>query len=724
MTSQEHSAHTPDAPRYQPTLRDMVMLEAPYAVLVSPDGARVAFTVRSPNWKDDCFNDVCYVYDVVRGQTHRLNHTDDFTQVEWVANETLAVLKESGQNGKSQIWLYEGLIGEGWQVTDHKTGVQWFKPFANGFLFKARHPKRGENKARADRFGKYTHFEQEISPTALYYVGLEEMRQYQAQLRAATEDEAKDLVSPVIELSQLLEEPLAIRGVIPSPTSDAIYLNCWPHDDMIYLSDTRMYRIQTDAPAALAEYIRREKEKQAKQKDEGENAPPEEADEKKEDFSYLGAITRLPLPAGAYITRISPDGCKLLLSYSERDNKMYTRMDMWLVEIEALLQAAEVTEVLPQMRTLSAALDLDILDQHWTPGGIYGIYVDGTVIRLAHFAEDGRVTTIDLQGIFVAGDFHVSASGHIALIGANAETYLEVYLAAPPAAGAPWQPQRLTNFGQAIENWDVGTLEVIRWISKDGTEIEGVLRKPANFDPQKQYPLVFVVHGGPTWFSSSYLLTGDARYYYPIVQFLNQDVLVLQPNYRGSMGRGQAFMELNVNNLGVGDLWDLESAIEDLARKGWIDPERVGCMGWSQGGYISAYAGLHSDKFKAVSVGAGISDWYTYHISNDIPQFTTDYLSASPFHNREPYIKTAPMTNLAQARTPMLIQHGAEDRRVPLTNALELYRGLKAVGVPVELFIYPGMGHPITKPRENHAVMHQNLTWFSHYLLGADLELE
>jgi dipeptidyl aminopeptidase/acylaminoacyl peptidase len=274
-----------------------------------------------------------------------------------------------------------------------------------------------------------------------------------------------------------------------------------------------------------------------------------------------------------------------------------------------------------------------------------------------------------------------------------------------------------------VAGWDLGTVETIRWKSKDGTEIEGVLRKPSNFDPAKKYPLVFVVHGGPTWYSSAYWITGEDLRYYPAIQFINKDVLVLKPNYRGSIGRGQAFMELNVNNLGVGDLWDLESAIDYLTELGWVDPERVGCMGWSQGGYISSFAGLQSQRFKAVSVGAGISDWYTYHISNDIPDFTTDFLSGSPFRDRSLYEKTAPIRNLANAKTPMLIQHGSDDHRVPISNATELYRGLKEMGVPVELFVYPGFGHPITKPRENHAVLHQNLSWFSHYLLGEELEL-
>ncbi len=172
------------------------------------------------------------------------------------------------------------------------------------------------------------------------------------------------------------------------------------------------------------------------------------------------------------------------------------------------------------------------------------------------------------------------------------------------------------------------------------------------------------------WFSPENLVGGEERGYYPSVQFVNKGVLVLKPNYRGSIGRGQAFTELNVNNLGIGDLWDLESAIDHLVALGWVDPERVGCMGWSQGGYISAFAGLHSEAFRAVSVGAGISDWYTYHISNDIPDFTVDYLSGSPFRDRSLYVKTAPISNLAHAHTPMLIQHGT---RRPPRAALECH---------------------------------------------------
>lgn len=710
---------------YQPTLRDLLLLEVPVGVKVAPSGNRIAISVRTTNWQANCYETICHLHDPATGTTHPLHRTGNVEQVEWVDEQTLALLKRGpGEESKAQIWLYAGLVGEGWAITHHEGGVEWFKPFAGGFLYRAQRPEGPKEKARTGRFGNITHFEQEESRSALYYVGLAELRQYEAQVKAATPEEAKALTRPCLELSRLLPAPVSIREVIPAPTGDALYLNCRRRDDLVYYRDTSTYRITVDTAAALATYLQRAHTQKRtatcgeRSADAGEHTAPAE-----EDVTYLGEIVRLPLPSGAAVAAVAPDGQKLVIAYQGRDDKIYTRRDLWVADLASVLYAPDATAVLAALRNISADLDRDVMEPLWTANGIFSAYVDGSYMRVARFGEDGQVTPLDLQGIFLAGEFHMSAAGHIAMIGANAQTFQEVYLGEPVGENAAWQVRPLTHYGRAVAAWQLGTVETIRWQSKDGTEIEGVLRKPANFDPTKRYPLVFVVHGGPRGFSEAYLLAGHERAYYPTIQFVNEEILVVKPNYRGSTGRGQAFTELNVNNLGVGDLWDLESAIDHLAALGWVDPERVGCMGWSQGGYISAFAGLHSTRFRAVSVGAGISDWYTYHISNDIPYFTTDYLSGSPFRNRDLYTKSAPISNLANAQTPMLIQHGADDRRVPLSNGIELYRGLQEMGVPVELFIFPGMGHPITKPRENHAVLHQNLSWFCHYLLGKPLAL-
>jgi len=225
-----------------------------------------------------------------------------------------------------------------------------------------------------------------------------------------------------------------------------------------------------------------------------------------------------------------------------------------------------------------------------------------------------------------------------------------------------------------------------------------------------------VIHGGPTGVSDPTLNPGDS--YYPIQSWLSRGALVLQPNYRGSAGYGAAFRALNVRNLGVGDMWDVMGGVDSLIAKGMVDPAKLGSMGWSQGGYISAFLTTNTDRFKAISVGAGISDWSTYYVSTDITPFTRQYLHATPWDDPAIYSKTSPITNIKKAKTPTLIQTGSADKRVPPPDSFELYRGLQDQHVESRLILYTGFGHPITKPKSNRAVLQANLDWFNHYLWG------
>ena len=190
------------------------------------------------------------------------------------------------------------------------------------------------------------------------------------------------------------------------------------------------------------------------------------------------------------------------------------------------------------------------------------------------------------------------------------------------------------------------------------------------------------------------------------------------PNYRGSAGYGAKFRALNVRNLGVGDAWDVLSGVDYLVKQGFVDEKRMGCMGWSQGGYISAFLTTNSDRFRAISVGAGISNWATYYNSTDITEFTRQYLHATPSSDPAIYTKTSPMTSILKARTPTLIQHGQNDARVPTQNAYELYRGLQDRKVPSKLVVYTGFGHGISKPRELLAVQEHNWRWFLEWVWG------
>jgi dipeptidyl aminopeptidase/acylaminoacyl peptidase len=320
---------------------------------------------------------------------------------------------------------------------------------------------------------------------------------------------------------------------------------------------------------------------------------------------------------------------------------------------------------------------------------------------------------------WIGSGFSLTPDGRwAAFTAADGSTLGEIYIA--PVA-APLAPRKLTDMTAQVAGWPNGTHEVISWKSTDGTTIEGVLHKPAGFQAGRRYPLLVVIHGGPTAVSRPTAFSSTSIY--PIDIWTAKGAIVLEPNYRGSAGYGEAFRSLNVRNLGVGDAWDVISGIDHLIALGIADGDRVGTMGWSQGGYISAYLTTHdSARFKAVSVGAGISNWMTYYVNTDITQFTRHYLKATPWDDPEIYAKTSPMTYIKSAKAPTLIQHGSTDARVPTPNAFELYRGLQDVGVPSKLIVYKGfegIGHGPSKPKSSRAVMQHNLEWFDKYIWGS-----
>ena len=305
----------------------------------------------------------------------------------------------------------------------------------------------------------------------------------------------------------------------------------------------------------------------------------------------------------------------------------------------------------------------------------------------------------------------------VAYMGSDARSYPEIFVASTETMAAT----RLTDLGAQLDGWLEHETEVISWTSSDGATIEGVLHRPADFQAGRRYPLLVVIHGGPT--GTSRPARPAASGVYPIDLWLARGAVVLQPNYRGSAGYGEAFRSLNVRNLGIGDAWDVVSGIEHLVSRGIADPARVGAMGWSQGGYISAFlTTAESARFKAVSVGAGISDWMTYYVNTDIHPFTRQYLDATPWDDPAIYAKTSPITYITRARTPTLIQHGEQDRRVPLPNAYELYQGLRDQGVPVKLVVFEGFGHGLNKPKALRAAMEQNLDWFGTHLWDSGSE--
>jgi len=348
--------------------------------------------------------------------------------------------------------------------------------------------------------------------------------------------------------------------------------------------------------------------------------------------------------------------------------------------------------------------------------GLDGIYFAAEQKTYAHLfrlnPETKAIEKLSAPDHLAAFSFSLSRDyKEVAYCAALENQYAEVFT----SSIAPWQGKKLTAMSDQLKGFALAHREVISWKSADGTTIEGVLYTPSDFSTKKKYPLLVVIHGGPTGVDQPIV---SADRYYPIERFVAKGALVLRPNYRGSAGYGEKFRALNVRNLGVGDYADVISGVDALIAKGWVDKERMGSMGWSQGGYISAFITASSDRFKAVSVGAGISDWMTYYANTDITPFTAQYLHATPWDDPEIYKKTSPISYIAKATTPTLIQHGENDRRVPIPNAYELRQALEDRGVPVKMVVYKGFGHGITRPKQQRAVMEENEKWFAQYIWG------
>ncbi len=426
----------------------------------------------------------------------------------------------------------------------------------------------------------------------------------------------------------------------------------------------------------------------------------------------LGSATKTPVvtsPGDESGFEWSPDGQWLLYSSAGSD----TTSDYYLNSRLWKTRSSGGGKPIP----LAADLDESLYSYWWPDAGIHVVAWQGTERRIYEVDPESGVYTVFAESPDQIWGLDFSDDGRtMAFDASSAATLPEIYV----TEAARYAPVRITDFSAQLDGWDIGTSEVISWTSEDGTEIEGVLHKPTDFDPSRKYPLLVVIHGGPTGIDYPMPVLG---YVYPVTQWLAKGALVLRPNYRGSAGYGEAFRSLNVRNLGVGDAWDVMSGVNHLVEQGVVDENRMGAMGWSQGGYISAFLTTTTDRFAAISVGAGISDWMTYYVNTDIHPFTRQYLQATPWEDPEVYAKTSPMTYILDASTPTLIQHGENDQRVPIPNAYELYQGLQDVGVDTKLIVYKDFGHGISKPKERLAAVWHNWQWFAKYIWDEEVEL-
>ncbi len=223
------------------------------------------------------------------------------------------------------------------------------------------------------------------------------------------------------------------------------------------------------------------------------------------------------------------------------------------------------------------------------------------------------------------------------------------------------------------------------------------------------------MHGGPEGVSLDGWRT---RAGYPVQLLAKAGYMVLEPNYRGSMGRGVAFSKADHDDLGGKEYEDVLKGIDTLIERGLVDGDRVGTGGWSYGGYFSAWAATrHSARFKASMVGAGLTNWIAFAGTTDIPhEMSLVHWNSYWFDEPELHWERSPLAHLDNAKTPTLIVHGERDVRVHPEQGMELYTALRLKGIPTSLVLYPREPHGLNERAHQIDFIERSIAWFEKYL--------
>ena len=281
-------------------------------------------------------------------------------------------------------------------------------------------------------------------------------------------------------------------------------------------------------------------------------------------------------------------------------------------------------------------------------------------------------------------------------------------------AGPLGEWRQLTNSNAALSaNW--GKAESIEW-TNEGFNIQGWLVPPAKIEPGKKYPMVVLIHGGPSGVTTSEWPASFGMSRAIIAALSARGYYVLLANPRGSYGQGEDFTRANVKDFGGGDLRDILTGVDAAIKKYPIDANRLGVTGWSYGGFMTMWTVTQTNRFRAAVAGAGIANWQSYYGQNLIDQWMIPFFGASVYDDPAVYEKSSPIRFIKNVKTPTLVIAGERDAECPSSQSYEFWHALKTLGVPTQLIVYPGEGHLFIKPEYQVDRMDQTVGWFDKYL--------
>ena len=353
----------------------------------------------------------------------------------------------------------------------------------------------------------------------------------------------------------------------------------------------------------------------------------------------------------------------------------------------------------------------------WTADGksVFWMEANKTLSSIYLLSADGKSISEWSKGSKdLIGAVSVNASGsHIAFTLQNPTMMPEAYI----SSLASFSPAKITNLNAEHAGKPIPKTEVIKWKGADGKEIEGLLTYPLNYKQGDKVPLILNIHGGPAGvFNQSCIVSNQGAY--PIASFAEAGYAVLRPNPRGSSGYGAEFRMANRADWGGKDYQDIMAGVDEVIKMGVADASKLGVMGWSYGGFMSSWIVGHTDIFKAASIGAPVVDLSHQNLTDDIEGFFPSYFKANPWDNWSLYDQHSPLRFIQNVKTPVMLQHGEADLRVPFSNSVMYYNALRRRNVPVSLLAFPRQPHGLQEPRMVLKAMQTNLQWFEKYIGG------
>lgn len=403
--------------------------------------------------------------------------------------------------------------------------------------------------------------------------------------------------------------------------------------------------------------------------------------------------------------RLSPDnGAVLWTSGSDNDRDPYYNDKIWIADADG----GAATLLLPD-------LPYEVTRANWSADGGKLFFTANTGVRTELFrvVADGegltRLTTGDHQ--VVDWSYSPRLGRHVFRL-ARSEDPGEIYVL-DDRDGAT--PRPVTSVYAYLEGFDLPRQEAVTWKGADGTEVEGLLYYPLGYQEGRRYPLVVRTHGGPA--SSDRFAFGSSSRFVQVLAGLGY--MVFAPNYRGSTGYGDPFLRDMVGHYFNESHLDVIAGVDTLIERGLVDPDRMAKMGWSAGGHMTNKIITFTDRFKAAASGAGAANWVSMYAQSDVRIYRTPWFGTDPWQegaNIEQYMADSPLFEAYKVKTPTLFLVGQQDPRVPMPQSLEMYRALKANGVPTHLYVAPREEHGWRELRHRLFLANVQLEWFERWV--------